>query len=179
MKIGEGLIAISLVFLCGGNTIMCHDDHSRHNANTPKEIQDSVSKKQQSPIETVLRAVNQKNTIESVVLEMEIKNNSDDPIEVCKYATLYDQRVSNPLMLEIIATDGKPLEFIGLMSRRLPPSRERGDFVTIAPRSSVKAKLDIAPDYKFRPGIYRIRFKGLKYVNNLPSSDFIEIVIEE
>jgi hypothetical protein len=93
-------------------------------------------------LEVILRVpLNKSITPESVEIEMEVRNNSRNTIEFCRYQTLLEGKLTNDFMLEVQDQNGNAVEYIGRVSKRKPPSRARGDYITLKPGEFIRVQI--------------------------------------
>ena len=175
MMFKGGLICSIVVFLglgCGGGQVV--EPEAKEVAEEPVSEGGAPVDAREEEVKQVVTVIGLVGSasVGSVVVKLEVKNGTDAPFEFCKYQTPFEKTLTSGLVFQVLGVDGAELEYGGVMVKRSPPSREKGDYVTLAPNESAFAEMDLASSYGFEPGEYRLRFMG-NDMNLLPSSNEI------
>lgn len=107
-----------------------------------------------------------------VLVELVIKNPTQQAFEICKYHSPFDASLDSSRAFSIIDSRGMKLPYSGRVVKKGPPTRLRGDFIVIDAGESVTAEINLAKYYQFKPGVFKIQFKGSE-LNKIPTSDII------
>lgn len=110
-----------------------------------------------------------------VLAKLTISNDSERTIYVPRVFTLEGEPEGN--LFEVRdSSNGDPLDFIGMMVKRPPPTKK--DFVAVKPHAKLSNTLDISNSYRFVPGrhAYQISLNGsyLADLSKLEQSTRIE-----
>jgi peptidyl-Lys metalloendopeptidase len=88
-------------------------------------------------------------------LEFSITNESTEPATILRWHTAFEGFKADIFQVEV---QGKPVPYIGPMYKRSAP--QEGDYLTIAPRGTVRTEVDLADGYDIAQiGTYSIRYK--------------------
>ena len=109
---------------------------------------------------------------DGIVVTVTVRNDSATPQKFCAYHTPFEQ-IKNDLF-EIVDAKNLGVEYRGVLARRVPPGPK--DYITLAPRASKSATVDIRDAYPMSPGSYKIRQRG-NDINLLPVSELAPFTV--
>lgn len=104
-------------------------------------------------------------------LELTVTNDGDAPARFCVYHTPFEGMRN--AFLDVTDAAGKPVQYIGMMAKRSPPTAK--DWRTVAPGARLRATFDLRQGYLLVPGRYTVRFAG---ADGLPASAAISVEVK-
>lgn len=109
----------------------------------------------------------------AVHLLFTVTNNTNKPQRFCKWETPFEPRLGK--YFEITDSKGNEAVFKGAMAKRMmPPPAEA--YITVQAHGSVHAEINLADNYSFNSGCYKIVYVG-GGVSGLSSGHAIEATV--
>lgn len=107
-------------------------------------------------------------------LSLSVHNPTGSSLAFCVYHTPFEGMRSN--FLAVIDASGKPINYRGMMAKRIAPTAEH--FIHLDAGEARQVSFEISGDYVLKPGSYQVRFLGSIH-NGLRDSNSITVTVAQ
>ena len=108
-------------------------------------------------------------------LVFSVRNSSSQSKLICRYMTPFEGFYGN--ILEVKNEAGELIPYVGIKKKRKKPGKD--DYFKLKEGEKKIVRFNLRKNYPFAAsGMYFVRFKGSQFLNRLPDSEILKLVVE-